>query len=184
MAVVYANASNIHIEDSPVGFAATVTTALDRLWSEDTGQRLLNGIQNSGAPPSGFLDNAIVLIKWPTIRDASTTEKRARTADEFGNRAVAANEVRAKGGGGCGSVVFYNPTTVTIPGQGDRPPFIGMAHELVHAWHNAMGTKKGSYDAEESYTVGLGQWASPDPTCITENRIRLDYGLAIRHKYN
>ena len=46
-----------------------------------------------------------------------------------------------------------------------------------------MGTKKDTYDNEESFTVGLGAWARPDPSLITENRIRLDYDLPIRHKY-
>lgn len=183
MAIPYENANQIHIEEMGAGFARTVIAALNRLWAEATGKRLLQGIDQSGAPTSKFLDNAIVLIKHPQTRDTISGELRPNTADEYGNRAVAANEMTAKGGGGCGSAVFFNPAVEVIPGQGARPPFIGLAHEMVHAWHNAMGTKKDTYDNEESFTVGLGAWARPDPSLITENRIRLDYDLSIRHKY-
>jgi hypothetical protein len=74
-----------------------------------------------------------------------------------------------------------------IPNQGQRPPYIGLAHELIHAWHNAYGTKKQEYDDEENFTVGLAGYMLPDPAAnpatITENMIRLEHGFPIRHKY-
>ena len=43
------------------------------------------------------------------------------------------------------------------------------------------------YEDEEYFTVGLNQFMLPDPTAapaiITENMIRLERGIPIRHKY-
>ena len=178
---VYTKLCSVGVTTRELGFMGA--TLANGGVNPKTGKRLLDGIGNSGAPTSKFLDNAIILIKRPTMNDAKTGEKRARKADEYGNRAVPANETEAKDGDGCGSAVFFNPDTLVIPGQGARPPFIGLAHELIHALHNALGTKKGSGDQEESYTVGLGQWAVADPNAITENRMRLDFDLPIRHRY-
>lgn len=183
MATAYGNVASIRIEEFGVGFAATATEALDRLWAGETGRRLLEGIRDSGAATSKFTDNGIILIKHPQTKDTITGAMRPMTADEGGNRAVPVNEVLAKGGAGCASAVFFNPAVLVVPGQGARPPFIGLGHELIHALHNAMGTKKGTVELEEHFTVGLGQWAMPDPTLITENRLRLDYNLPIRHRY-
>lgn len=183
MPVAYANVPNIHIDESVGGFAQVTITALDRIWGSGTGRRLLLGIAASAAPVSQFTDHALVLIKRPQTEDAVTKLKRPLLAAEGGNRAVPVNVVLAEGGGGCASAVFFNPEVTEVPGQGARPPFIGLAHELIHAWHNAMGTKQPSVDSEEEFTVGLGAWARPDPNLITENRIRLDFDVPIRHRY-
>jgi hypothetical protein len=51
----------------------------------------------------------------------------------------------------------------------------------------AANIKKQVYADEEDFTVGLNQYMLPDPTAvpatITENMIRLEHGVPIRHKY-
>jgi hypothetical protein len=58
---------------------------------------------------------------------------------------------------------------------GDRPPAIGLAHELIHAYYNAIGGEPGSDQGGYSTTlfellcVGMGPWAG---NAISENAIR------------
>jgi Effector protein len=96
-------------------------------------------------------------------------------------------EDNAKNGTGAASGVAWNSNVWDIPGERRRPPYIGHAHELIHAWHNAYGIKKQVYADEEDFTVGLNQYMLPDPTAlpgtITENMIRLEHGVPIRHQY-
>lgn len=80
----------------------------------------------------------------------------------------------------------------------DRPAWIGLAHELIHADHAARGTTlsgTGTYSykdingnvqtANESRyelaTVGVGRLNNR--TDITENHIRREQGLRVRSEY-
>jgi len=83
--------------------------------------------------------------------------------------------------------VYYNPNeTVWYDGSEAWmrvPPEIGLAHELIHAFHDLRGTLAvGLWDifrrTEETNTVGL-TGNSP----YTENMIRKDYGLPTRPRY-
>jgi hypothetical protein len=107
--------------------------------------------------------------------------------DQGGSKAAPVSEANAKNGTGSSSGVAWNSNVFAIPDQGQRPPFIGLAHELIHAWHNGYGIKKADYDDEENFTVGLKQYMMPDaaavPATITENMIRLEHGVPIRHRY-
>jgi hypothetical protein len=70
---------------------------------------------------------------------------------------------------------------------GYRPPYIGLAHELVHALHNQRGNQAG-YDTNtttgvlyEYLCVGLGPFAA-EP--ISENTVRAGAaGIALRDRY-
>jgi hypothetical protein len=65
-----------------------------------------------------------------------------------------------------------DPTQNTMA---DRPPAIGLAHELIHAYHNVRGdqpgTDQGGYSTTlfELLCVGMGPWAAYP---VTENAIR------------
>jgi len=59
-----------------------------------------------------------------------------------------------------------------------RPSEVGLAHELIHAYHDITNTLSGNWNLEETNTVGL-TGSSP----YTENQIRSDYGLPQRPKY-
>ena len=59
-----------------------------------------------------------------------------------------------------------------------RPSDVGLAHELIHAYHDLTDTLSGNWNLEETNTVGL-TGNSP----YTENQIRSDYGLPQRPVY-
>ena len=165
---------NIMIDDNGGGastFSLTVREALDRIASRPGGQQLLQDIQ-ARAP---------VFAPW----GGSVKIYRAeRPIAQGGNRAIAVNEAAATQGGiGTASGLAWNSNVFAVPGQGSRPPFIGLAHELVHVWHNARGIKKADYDEEEEFTVGLGPYMLPAPGSFTENLIRLEHGLPLRLRY-
>ena len=92
----------------------------------------------------------------------------------------AIREGLAINGLGSPSGLACNPNISVVPGQGSRPRFISLAHELVHVWHNVHGIKRQHYDEEKEFTVGLGQWAVADLKAITVNVIRLEHGISIR----
>lgn len=98
-------------------------------------------------------------------------------------------------GSGLGAMVRYNPNvehqynTIGV----NTPPFIALAHELIHAMHVMSGDLKKAYDwdngtpgssngaiLEEARTVGLGRYAD---TRISENAIRREHNLALRTFY-
>ncbi len=64
----------------------------------------------------------------------------------------------------------------------NRPPAIGLGHELVHAWRVASGRVLFKYGwEEEAMTVGLPPFGNMP---FSENRIRVEWGgLAIRPDY-
>lgn len=165
--------------DDPGGastFAQTAKDSLDMIVSKPLGQRLLAELSARSATVTFGLWGGIIKIY-----------RAERPIEEGGSKAAPVSEIDAKNGTGSASGVAWNSNIWVIPGQGQRPPYIGLAHELIHAWHNGYGTKKQSYDDEENFTVGLGQYMMPDPLAnpatITENMIRLEHGIPIRHKY-
>jgi hypothetical protein len=152
-------------------FALSCKEALNKIVGKPLGRRLLLEISQH-APTFNAWGGGIKIY-------------RSELAVELGgSKAAPVSEDLAKAPGrGSASGVSWNSNVCVIPGQGPRPPFIGLAHELIHAWHNALGTKKADYDDEESFTVGLGAYMMPGPNGITENMIRLEHGVPIRHKY-
>ena len=67
-----------------------------------------------------------------------------------------------------------------------RPPYIGLAHELVHAYHDIMGDQTGhdigtpTRALYEYLCIGLGDWAG---VALSENAIRASGGMALRACY-
>lgn len=176
-----ANYPGLRIDDPPGSptFVLTCREALGLIAGQPLGQQMLDEIcQNAPAFASW---GGCVVIKRPN--SAGTI---GRPGEEGGSKCAPVSELNAKNGQGSASAVYWNPNIWYVPGRGSRPAFIGLAHELVHAWHNAHGTKRGNYDEEEMFTVGLGQYMVPDPVVgnnITENAIRLEHNVPIRHEY-
>lgn len=92
-------------------------------------------------------------------------------------------------GPGANVTVTYNPNTLFIKsGTLDwhhRPPAIGLAHEMVHAWTGVYGTRALGTDAagvrrRELQATGLGEYADAR---MTENRFREAFGLPRRPVY-
>jgi len=176
--VAYNNASfpGIMIDNQGLAssFLLTCKEALDRIATQPLGLRLLQEI-SARAPVFGPWAGKIKIYRAEL------------PIEQGGSKAAPVSEANAKNGTGSASGVAWNSNVFVIPNQGPRPPFIGLAHELIHAWHNAYGIKKAEYDDEENFTVGLNQYMMPDPNAnpatITENMIRLEHGVPIRHRY-
>ncbi|GIK55932.1 MAG: LysM peptidoglycan-binding domain-containing protein [Chloroflexi bacterium] len=92
-------------------------------------------------------------------------------------------------GPGANVTITYNPNTLFIKdGTLDwhhRPPAIGLAHEMVHAWTGVYGTRALGTDAagvnrRELQATGLGEFATAR---ITENQFRAAFGLPLRPVY-
>jgi hypothetical protein len=86
---------------------------------------------------------------------------------------VALYDTSAKGAG-CGSMVNYCMGD-SNPMNAERPPAIGLSHELIHAYYNLRGEQPG-FEVENFSTVlfeyrcvGLGPWST---AAISENKIR------------
>jgi Effector protein len=106
---------------------------------------------------------------------------------------VVAGLNRQAPGSGSHSVVFWNPTkttgTLSTGAPNQRPAFVGLAHEMIHAYHNLHGTQLSwSEDSSHSSTVlyeymcvGLGPWAAA--ATPTENAIRTENAQPTRALY-
>jgi len=94
-----------------------------------------------------------------------------------------------KPGPGSNVTVHFNPARLFIKdGSLDwhhRPPAIGLAHEMVHAWTGVYGTRARGEDEHgvrrrEQQATGLAEHADH---AITENRFRAAFGLPLRPVY-
>lgn len=109
---------------------------------------------------------------------------------------IAGTKIRLPGTG-ANACVQYNPH---IEHQYTRavsvrtPPFVALAHELIHAlhfmsgdiakpysWTNGVGNSSCGAILEEARTVGLGRFRN---TRISENAIRREQGLTLRTFYS
>lgn len=155
-------------------FRNTVVEALGRIANGGPiGTALLNAIANApvAADPAGFK----VKIMRPNV-----TATIGAPGLEGGSRAVAYNELDGRAGGaGTKAACYWNPNIYNTPG-GARPAYIALAHELIHCYHYTNGLAQAGYQQEEEFTVGLGPHIM---AAITENRIRLEHNVPIRHVY-
>jgi RHS repeat-associated protein len=130
------------------------------------------------------------------------------TTSSGGNSQTSHNGTNESNGVGSDSTVRFNPNATPkigtldentgISRSQDRPVWIGLAHELIHADHAARGTTltgTGTYSyrdtngikqtaTENRYelaTVGIG--GQNNRMDITENDIRGDQGLRVRSEY-
>lgn len=153
-------------------FALTVIEALGFIGSKPVGKSLLDAISDSAVDGSaGF---KVKIVRGTGVADIN------KPGEEGGSRAVSFNETAARGGAGARAACYWNPNIFYNPAAGPRPPFIGLAHELVHCMHSVMGTMKPTYDSEEQWTVGLAPFAD---AAICENTIREEHGIVKRTRY-
>jgi len=159
-----------------------VNAALARINSTVSGRLLLSGIAEDGRLLQGTYK---VVIVSPTHY---TPTNCTRAANEIHARRTAVAR-----GQGTTSGIFWNSSTTATP-DGERPSFIGLAHELIHAWRNMLGITNADPNEDEGETVGLLRPPSPPPRTdsrgrnmkrqtVTENDIRVEHGLAPRTSY-
>jgi hypothetical protein len=174
----------------PGSFAEVVNAALREIGSRPMGRMLLSSIELDGPAPPATANGAKV-----TIRDAARFYGRT-------NVSIRANEARgcwqpSQGalteGPGTFSIIHWDPNLKQTP-DGVRPPFIGLAHELIHARRNLLGIGYlNDNRTEELHTVGLSLLGSPVGVtrndrrrlgAITENDIRAEHGIEPRTRYS
>jgi hypothetical protein len=100
-----------------------------------------------------------------------------------GNCHASEDAVAGENGTGSVSTVFFSNAKRALSSGVTAPPFIGLAHELIHALHGLRGEKlQTTRDGgpEELRTVGLGDFTD-EP--VTENKIRAEHGVMIRSTY-
>lgn len=106
------------------------------------------------------------------------------------NVAIRGDENAATSGGSSVTAIKFNANMIDTP-DGPRPPWVGLAHELIHAYYNLKGrgcaggtihNVNGSVNLEEALTVGFDCVADFSRS-ITENRIRQKANLPLRTTY-
>lgn len=156
---------------SPI-FEALVKEALGKIYSKPVGKGLIDGIINNGAAQFGY--------KVAIMRPDMTADKGAGDQTwKGGSRAMRISEDNACNGTGSVTRIDWNPNVTAGP-DGARPPFIGLAHELVHALHNLMGNASKDTRKEEKRTVGLNAYLNVLPN---ENAIRQEHNVSHRASY-
>jgi type VI secretion system secreted protein VgrG len=165
------NASNLIVTGTDA-FKTSVMLDLGWLMTSGVGQDLVQEIQDSAHT---------VTIEEGGGGNATSYNP---DADSY-ERPVSPPEA----GPGANVTITYNPNILFIKdGTLDwhhRPPAIGLAHEVVHAWTGVYGTRAlGTDDAgvkrRELQATGLGEFADAR---ITENRFRAAFGLPLRPVY-
>ncbi len=150
-------------------FKASVLMDLSWLLTQSVGMELIEAIVGSG--------------KQLTIRESKggNTTSYNPNPDSF-------ERPDGTRGPGANVTIGYN-TREWNPYGGDeewmtRPPAIGLAHELVHAWTGMIGTRAlgetGGVNRRELQATGLGEFAN---SVFTENRFRGAFGLPLRPRY-
>ncbi len=174
-------------------FKERVEADLEMLRSSPTGRQMFASFDGTG--------------KTVTIKE--TTGGNGAT---FPDRGVAGkpqpwyDTANKKNGAAVDGIISYNPSRVTSGGN-DRPPIVGLYHEMGHAWDYTHGTlRDGTYggtDATDSGSVNIrervatgltidhdGDPATPEridplhPKRFSENGIRDEMNLPDRPHYN
>jgi Effector protein len=161
-------AAGVVIEGSAT-FKSALLLDLAWLLTQSVGQELVESMVGTG--------------KTITIRESGggNTTAYASNADSY---------ERADGTPGPGSNTTVNYNTGEWNPYGgteawmSRPPAIGLAHEMVHAWTGMNGTRARGETAgvnrRELQATGLGEFSS---AALTENRFRAAFGLPLRPRY-
>lgn len=170
-------------QSDSVYFPTLVNDALAKIASTTAGLKLLNGIVSYvRLKKFGY---TVCIMRANMTYDPGCETKWVGT-----NVAIRSSEINAiTEGKGSVTAIKYNPNMIDTP-DGKRPSWVGLAHELIHAYYNLKGKGKrggevirnvnGDVEAEEMATVGLG----PGPhRSITENLIRGQAGLPLRTTY-
>jgi hypothetical protein len=168
MESVRGGAAGVVVEGTDT-FKSAVMLDLAWLLTQSVGHELVESIVRTG--------------KTITLKESGggNTTAYASNADSY---------ERADGtpGPGSNTTVSYNTGEWNPYGGTDawmrRPPAIGLAHEMVHAWTGMNGTRAlgetAGVNRRELQATGLGEFSS---AALTENRFRAAFGLPLRPRY-
>jgi hypothetical protein len=159
-------------------FGLVATEALKLIDSKNIGHRMLTEIQ--AAPIMSQKNYKVCIMKLKASGPGGQLDGSSKTVVCSYKDAWFQNEANNVPGVGTPSAVKWISAQWTTP-DGNRPPFIGLAHELVHAWNNALGTCCKDDAQNEKTVVGL---LPTNNNPITENAIRVEHGLQMRTSYS
>lgn len=159
-------------DDESLLFPSIVKEALNKIYSKPVGQALLDQLLAGVAKKKFGYTVAIMRPAKMQIVDQKW---------QGGSMAKRIDELASCNGVGSVSQVLWNCNIVATP-DGSRPPFIALAHELIHALYNLKGEAFADTSHEEYRTVGLAPVA--DAREITENKIRAEHELPLRTAYS
>ncbi len=171
--------SSIIIEGD-AAFQARVRSDLDALRSTPEGRRMLQALDDSG----------------------HTTTIRLQTNPAQGNTASATDGTNTwlqpdgTPGSGSNAIINYYPERISLGGEEwqNRPPIVGLFHEMVHAYNYTTGTlapgQTAGVNNRENAAVGLPYDHDADPSTpnqhpghINENDYRDELNLPTRPRY-
>jgi len=169
-------------QQESVLFPTLVNQALQQIASVPTGNRLLTNISNLVARQKfGY---TVCIMRANMTYDPGCVTKWIGTNVAYRGDELAAMD-RTKGSV---TAIKFNANMMSTP-DGARPSWVGLAHELIHAYYNLKGkglptgtlmNVNGQVAQEELATVGIG----PGPQrSINENLIRGEAGLPLRTTY-
>lgn len=162
-------------------FVDLVLEALDKINSKPVGRSLLaNIVAEIGKVKWGY---TVCIMPKPSIKRSLGPLIRWRVY-EGGSVTKAASDQNAADGVGAVSSIKWDPKNTDTP-DGSRPPFIGLAHELIHCMYNLQGTShllsgEDGKVLDEMRVTGLRGYEK-EP--ISENRIRGEHGIRYRSSY-
>lgn len=159
-------------------FGLTATEALKIIDAGPLGSRMLAEIE--AAPINVVGGYKVCIMKYRGDGPLGDNDGSSKTDPCTHAKAVFQIEDDGVPGLGTASVVRWIPNQ-WVTSDGKRPPFIGLAHELVHAWNNALGTAV--YDPSKNEKIVTGLLLS-DNNVVTENAIRAEHKIPFRLKYS
>jgi hypothetical protein len=170
MTQVQKGSSNFKVNGTD-SFKTTVFLDLGWLMTSDVGQLLVKELQDGKH----------------TVTIQESAGGNGENAASF-NDGLETTDTPPKPGPGSDVTVDFNPNKLFIKDGSldwhNRPPAIGLAHELVHAWADVYGmTPRGETGGVKRYelqAVGLGDFAKKR---ISENKFRAAFGLPLRPEY-
>lgn len=163
---------------TPSTFFNDVNLALNKIRSKPIGQGLLKTIA-----AKCLMSNKSVFIDY---YQASLAGPSGAPTEAYGyQQADSEGRVYFVPGEGQGAAISWDPTDPGPP-YSQRPSFVGLAHELIHALHIVHGLQ--IYDTNtaeglainEATVVGLGIFKD-EP--FTENAIRAEHKIPARTQY-
>lgn len=163
-------------------FVGLVKAALAKIDSKPVGKALLQGIAaESGKAKWGY---TVCIMPKESKKKSFGPLIRWRVY-EAGSVTNSSSDTNASNGTGAVSSIKWDPVTPETP-DGARPPYVALAHELIHCYHNLRGTAHliggaAATKRDEMRVCGL-QGYEKEP--ISENRIRGEHGIAYRCSYH
>lgn len=165
---VRGGAAGVVVEGSAT-FKSAVLLDLAWLLTQSVGHELVESMVRSG--------------KTVTIKETGSGN-----ATSYASNADSYEREDGTPGPGSNTTVDYNTGEWNPYGGTEawmtRPPAIGLAHEMVHAWTGMNGTRALGVTAgvkrRELQATGLDEFSS---AALTENRFRAAFGLPLRPRY-